>query len=76
MKAVFRKQRSRYLQEQALALVEAGETSVQEVLRVMKNVTDTAPAPAVPKRPAPTRPASVARPVTSSKPAPPRKPSA
>lgn len=32
----FRKQRGRYLQEEALALVEKGETSVQEVLRVLK----------------------------------------
>lgn len=36
VKAVFRKQRGRYLQEEALSLVEAGETSVQEVLRVLK----------------------------------------
>ncbi|MGB7159332.1 MAG: ATPase, T2SS/T4P/T4SS family [Tepidisphaeraceae bacterium] len=44
LKSVFRKQRGKYLQEQALAKVEAGDTSVQEVLRVMK-ATDT-PAPA------------------------------
>jgi len=36
LKALFRKQRGKYLQESALAQVEAGETSVQEVLRVMK----------------------------------------
>ncbi len=36
LKSTFRKQRGKYLQEQALAKVEAGETSVQEVLRVMK----------------------------------------
>jgi general secretion pathway protein E len=36
LKAAFRKQRAKYLQEAALAQVEAGETSVQEVLRVMK----------------------------------------
>jgi hypothetical protein len=36
LKMVFRKQRGRYLQEQALLLVENGETSVQEVLRVLK----------------------------------------
>ncbi len=36
LKALFRKQRGKYLQEAALAQVEAGETSVQEVLRVMK----------------------------------------
>lgn len=36
MKMAFRKQRAKYLQEQALLLVEKGETSVQEVLRVLK----------------------------------------
>lgn len=36
LKAVFRKQRSKYLQEQALVLVERGETAIQEVLRVLK----------------------------------------
>ncbi len=36
LKAVFRKQRGKYLQEEALSLVERGETSVQEVLRVIK----------------------------------------
>jgi general secretion pathway protein E len=41
LKSAFRKQRGRYLQEEALAKVEAGETSVQEVLRVMK--ADAAP---------------------------------
>jgi type II secretory ATPase GspE/PulE/Tfp pilus assembly ATPase PilB-like protein len=35
LKSLFRKQRGKYLQEQALARVEAGDTSVQEVLRVM-----------------------------------------
>ena len=44
LKAVFRKQRGKYLQEAALAQVEEGETSVQEVLRVMK--ADDKPAPA------------------------------
>ncbi len=33
---VFRKQRGKYLQEEALSLVERGDTSVQEVLRVLK----------------------------------------
>jgi type II secretory ATPase GspE/PulE/Tfp pilus assembly ATPase PilB-like protein len=37
LKALFRKQRRRYLQERALAIVEAGETSVEEVLRVLKD---------------------------------------
>ena len=45
LKAAFRKQRGKYLQEAALAQVEAGETSVQEVLRVMKS-DDNKPAPA------------------------------
>jgi type II secretory ATPase GspE/PulE/Tfp pilus assembly ATPase PilB-like protein len=36
LKGIFRKQRSRYLQEQALHLVEQGETSIHEVLRVLK----------------------------------------
>lgn len=36
LKQLFRKQRRKYLQEQALARVEIGETSVQEVLRVLK----------------------------------------
>jgi general secretion pathway protein E len=36
LRAVFRKQRGRFLQEEALALVQKGETSVQEVLRVLK----------------------------------------
>jgi type II secretory ATPase GspE/PulE/Tfp pilus assembly ATPase PilB-like protein len=36
LKAVFRKQRSKYLQEQALVLVERGDTAIQEVLRVLK----------------------------------------
>lgn len=35
-KAVFRKKRGRYLQEEALALVESGDTSVPEVLRVLR----------------------------------------
>ena len=43
---VFRKQRGRYLQEEALAIVEKGETSVQEVLRVLKPPADTAAKPA------------------------------
>lgn len=38
LKAAFRKQRGQYLQESALKLVEAGETSIQEVLRVLKPV--------------------------------------
>ena len=36
LKALFRKQKQRYLQESALARVELGDTSVEEVLRVMR----------------------------------------
>lgn len=36
LKTAYRKQNGRYLQELALAQVEAGETSVQEVLRVLR----------------------------------------
>jgi type II secretory ATPase GspE/PulE/Tfp pilus assembly ATPase PilB-like protein len=36
LKQLFRKQRRRYMQEMALARVESGDTSVQEVLRVLK----------------------------------------
>jgi type II secretory ATPase GspE/PulE/Tfp pilus assembly ATPase PilB-like protein len=46
---VFRKQRSRFLQEEALALVEAGDTSVQEVKRILK--ADAAAAAATPAQP-------------------------
>jgi type II secretory ATPase GspE/PulE/Tfp pilus assembly ATPase PilB-like protein len=46
MKAVFRKQKARYLQEEALALVEKGDTSVQEVLRVLKGGGEAAEASA------------------------------
>jgi type II secretory ATPase GspE/PulE/Tfp pilus assembly ATPase PilB-like protein len=61
----FRKQRGKYLQEEALALVEQGDTSVQEVLRVLKGGGATeqggpdsggsGAAPASPRRPAPVR---------------------
>jgi type II secretory ATPase GspE/PulE/Tfp pilus assembly ATPase PilB-like protein len=40
LKAIFRKQRARFLQEVAMAQVESGETSVQEVLRVMQVVAE------------------------------------
>ena len=36
MKSAFRKQKGKYMQEVGLGLVEVGETSVQEVLRVLK----------------------------------------
>jgi general secretion pathway protein E len=42
----FRAQRGRYMQEQALALVEAGETSVQEMLRVLRGPEGGKPATA------------------------------
>jgi type II secretory ATPase GspE/PulE/Tfp pilus assembly ATPase PilB-like protein len=44
----FRKQKGRYLQEEALALVEQGDTSVQEVLRVLKPAPEAQPAAAAP----------------------------
>jgi general secretion pathway protein E len=57
LKMAFRKQRAKYLQEQALALVEKGDTSVQEVLRVLKADSDSPkpppPPPAAPRTKAP-----------------------
>jgi type II secretory ATPase GspE/PulE/Tfp pilus assembly ATPase PilB-like protein len=55
LKAAFRKQRGKYLQEAALGQVEAGETSVQEVLRVMKEGDGGG---ATPARPKPRQPAA------------------
>jgi type II secretory ATPase GspE/PulE/Tfp pilus assembly ATPase PilB-like protein len=52
LKAAFRKQRGKYLQEAALAQVEAGETSVQEVLRVMKDDGSSGSAKPKPRQPA------------------------
>jgi type II secretory ATPase GspE/PulE/Tfp pilus assembly ATPase PilB-like protein len=65
---VFKRQRGRFLQDEALALVEAGETSVQEIKRVMKPGEAEAPpqpppgpgAP-MPKSKPPTRPATAKR---------------
>jgi type II secretory ATPase GspE/PulE/Tfp pilus assembly ATPase PilB-like protein len=67
---VFRRQRGRFLQDEALTLVESGETSVQEIKRVMKpgdaEPPQAAPgagpaaAPA-PKTKSPTRPAAANR---------------
>ena len=37
LKTLFRKQKQRYLQESALARVELGDTSIDEVIRVMKS---------------------------------------
>jgi type II secretory ATPase GspE/PulE/Tfp pilus assembly ATPase PilB-like protein len=51
LRNAFRKQRHRYLQEVALAQVEAGETSVEEVLRVMRTgEAPTAPPAGQPPR--------------------------
>ena len=46
MKTAFRKQRGKYLQESGLGVVERGDTSVQEVLRVLKPPAE----PAAPRR--------------------------
>jgi type II secretory ATPase GspE/PulE/Tfp pilus assembly ATPase PilB-like protein len=59
----FRKQRGRYLQEELLALVEKGDTSVQEVQRVLK-VGGDAPAAAAPAAPA-ARPSAPKRPAAT-----------
>jgi type II secretory ATPase GspE/PulE/Tfp pilus assembly ATPase PilB-like protein len=48
LRAVFRKQRGKFLQEEALGLVEQGVTSVQEVLRVMKGGGDAGAQPQEP----------------------------
>lgn len=62
---VFRKSRAKFLQEEALALVEKGDTSVQEVKRVLKpdaaaaaatpsdGTPPTPPAGGAPRRPSP-----------------------
>lgn len=47
---VFRKKRGRYLQEEALQLVENGDTSVQEVKRVLKPEASAPPPPPPPAR--------------------------
>ena len=41
LKTLFRKQKHRYLQESALVRVEHGDTSVEEVLRVLRNQAST-----------------------------------
>ncbi|HEY8669103.1 MAG TPA: ATPase, T2SS/T4P/T4SS family, partial [Tepidisphaeraceae bacterium] len=46
LQAAFRKQRGKFLQEEALLHVESGATSVQEVLRVMRASEGQPPAPA------------------------------
>lgn len=57
LKMAFRKQRARYLQEQALLVVEKGDTSVQEVLRVLKADTGSPPPANSTRSSAPARPA-------------------
>jgi type II secretory ATPase GspE/PulE/Tfp pilus assembly ATPase PilB-like protein len=70
IEAVFRRQRGRFLQDEALALVEAGETSVQEIKRVMKPGEAAEPPQAAPgagpsaggpKSKPPTRPVTAKR---------------
>ncbi len=46
LKAIFRKQRNRFLQEMALLQITEGETSVQEMLRVLRDEGGAAAAPA------------------------------
>ena len=70
LKMAFRKQRAKYLQEQALTLVEKGDTSVQEVLRVLKAESDGPAAPPTAPPPPSSRPPSTK---PSSRPAGPAK---
>lgn len=69
LRAAFRQQKGKYLQEEALGLVEQGETSVQEVLRVLKGGSGEAPAEpgaeAAPRPAAPARRSSAAAPKQS-----------
>lgn len=58
LKSAFRKQKGRYLQEEALDRVEEGITSVNEVLRALRSGTAAAPSHAA--TPAPTQGASPA----------------
>jgi general secretion pathway protein E len=66
LKAVFRKQRSRFLQEQALLQVSEGETSIEEMLRVLKADQGPSAPPAASAggggRAAPANPKAPARP--------------
>ena len=66
LKAIFRKQRSRFLQEQALLQVSEGETSIEEMLRVLKADQGPSAPPAASAggggRAAPANPKSPARP--------------
>jgi type II secretory ATPase GspE/PulE/Tfp pilus assembly ATPase PilB-like protein len=80
---VFRRQRGRYLQDEALALVEAGQTSIQEIKRVMRpgaaeappagpSVGDGTPPAGTPVRSSGGKPKSPARPARSAPAAPKR----
>jgi len=65
---LFRKKRGRFLQEEALALVEKGETSVQEVKRVLRPGSAEAEPPAAggtPPRPPTVRPSGTPSPARS-----------
>jgi general secretion pathway protein E len=76
LKAVFRKQRGRFLQEVALAQITAGETSVQEMVRVLRADEGAAPAApsggggggAAPARPRPASGSPTGSPRAPSKP--------
>jgi type II secretory ATPase GspE/PulE/Tfp pilus assembly ATPase PilB-like protein len=70
----FRKQKGRYLQEEALRLVENGDTSVQEVLRVLKPAGESEAKPPPPRTPPPIDGAT--KPPRSGPPAAPAKKSA
>jgi type II secretory ATPase GspE/PulE/Tfp pilus assembly ATPase PilB-like protein len=76
LKAVFRKQRARFLQEQALVQITEGETSVQEMLRVLRDDGAATPPAGGGSRPAggeggggPRVPRSPAGPQSGAKPA-------
>jgi general secretion pathway protein E len=63
LKTAFRKQKGKYLREVGLGLVEAGDTSVQEVLRVLKPPGDSsgggsAPVPRASRKPKTPTPAA------------------
>lgn len=65
LRAAYRKQRGRYLQEQALAVVETGVTSVQEVLRALRAGESSAASSSSAARPATSPPKAPARPAKS-----------
>jgi type II secretory ATPase GspE/PulE/Tfp pilus assembly ATPase PilB-like protein len=65
LKAIFRKQRNRFLQEMALLQITEGETSVQEMLRVLR---DDGGAPAAPAAVPPAGPRAPAAKPAAAKP--------